>query len=620
MKEFQLSRYLRKWWWIIAVLSILSGLFFYFIIASKQTYRAQTMIEYSNETAIDGLYPSGDKIDVEEIRSSSVIWNALDNIDRSDSVDLIRRRTSISPVISEQDSALQTAKWERGEEYEFFPTQYIVSYESENGGNASDARRILEAIVDSYIQTVSSKYMSESEIPNSVKSLSNLNYDYLEWAEVIDSFTETDMNYLLSMIEKEPTYRSSQSGYSFQDLYNEYNLIHKVYLPTLYALILENHVTLNPELLIARYQYRKDQNNLAIKNYEEALAVTETILGNYSEKNQESISFLWGGGSSDSSSGISENYVLDTIIREDKKSSEINTYDSILDRYISLRSELENRIIDNKYCDYVFSAFIGDGMVGIGDQDETIVSQIESIIEFIENKLVIIDRLMNITTSEYLTIEAMRNIKVLSTAHVSETVNVKLYTALIVVVFFIFGVAIAVVIGRSLDFVEYHFYTDSTTDMPNRMACDNEIKQYEKKALPIPFTCVVITLTNIKDINAVVGHEGGNEVLRVFADQIKGCAADFGFVGYNGSLNFMGLFPSCDHSRMVYFRNLLIRSVAEFNRGEHGVVIKFKLAGATATAESPHTIRELVSMAMSQLRIEKEIIAETEMSSQTAGE
>ena len=620
MKEFQLSRYLRKWWWIIAVLSVLSGLVFYILIASKQTYKAQTMIEYSNEQATDGLYPSGDKIDVEEIRSSSVIWNALDSIDRSDSVDLIRRRISISPVISDQDSALQAAKWDKGEEYEFFPTQYIISYESEKGGNASDSRRILEAIVDSYIQTVSSKYMSESEIPNSVKSLRNLNYDYLEWAEVIDSFIETDMDYLSSMIDKEPTYRSSQSGYSFQDLYNEYNLIHKVYLPTLYALILENHVTLNSELLIARYQYRKDQNNLAIKNYEEALAVTETIIENYSDKNQESISFLWGSNSSDTSQGIGENSVLNTIIRDDKKASETNTYDNALDRYILLRSELENRIIDNMYCDYVFSAFLGEDISEASNPDESIVSQIESIISFIENKLVVIDRLMNITTSEYLTIEAMRNIKVLSTAHVSETVNVKLYTALIVVVFFIFGVTIAVVIGRSLDFVEYHFYTDSTTDMPNRMACDNEIKQYEKKALPIPFTCVVITLTNIKDINAVVGHEGGNEVLRVFADQIKGCAADFGFVGYNGSLNFMGLFPSCDHSRMVYFRNLLIRSVAEFNRGEHGVVIKFKLAGATATAESPHTIRELVSMAMSQLRIEKEIIAETEMSSQTAGE
>ena len=612
MKEFQLTRYLRKWWWIIAVLSVLSGLFFYMLIASKQTYKAQIMIEFTNKEASDGLYPSGDKIDVEEIRSSSVIWNALDSIGRSDSVDVIRRKTTVTSVISDQDAALQAAKWEDGLEYEFFPTKYIITYESDTAESASEARRILEAIVDNYISTFSSKYMSATEVPNSVESLRNLNYDYLEWAEVIDNFVNTDRNYLTTMRDSESKFRSSQSGYSFGDLLNEYNLIHTIYLPSLYAIILEKHVTLNPELLIDSYQYRKDQNDLAIKNYEEALAVVETMLENYTEKNEESMSFLWGSSeSSDSSQAVGNNYMLNSMYKSETISDQ-NTYDDILKRYIRLRSDLEQRKSDNEYCDYVFASFLN------GDSDSASaeeIERVESIISFIEDRLKALDHLMNITTAEYITTEAMRNIKVLSTVHVTETVNVKLYTALIVVVFFIFGVTVAVVIGRSLDFVEYHFYTDTTTDLPNRMACDNEIKNLEKKTLPIPFTCVVITLTNIKEINAVVGHEGGNEVLRVFANHIKECSADFGFIGYNGSLNFMGLFPSCDHSRATYFRNLLIRVIAEFNRGEHGVVIKFKMAASTATAESPRTIRELVSTSMAQLRVEKEIIAEEEMSS-----
>ena len=613
MKEFQLTRYLRKWWWVIAVLSVLSGLFFYMLIASKQTYKAQIMIEFTNKDASDGLYPSGDKIDVEEIRSSSVIWNALESIGRSDSVDVIRRKTTVTAVVSDQDAALQAAKWEDGIEYEFFPTKYIVTYESDTAESASEARRILEAIVDNYISTFSSKYMSASEVPNSVESLRNLNYDYLEWAEVIDNFVNTDRNYLTTMRDSQSKFRSSQSGYSFGDLLNEYNLIHTIYLPTLYSIILKDHVTLNSELLIDRYQYRKDQNDLAIKNYEEALAVVETLLENYTEKNEESISFLWGStDSSDSSSAsVGSNYMLNSMYRSDTM-SEQDTYDDILERYIRLRSDLEQRKSDNEYCDYVFASFQnGDSEPASAEE----IERVESIISFIEDRLTALDHLMNITTAEYITTEAMRNIKVLSTVHVTETVNVKLYTALIVVVFFIFGVTVAVVIGRSLDFVEYHFYTDTTTDLPNRMACDNEIKQLEKKTLPIPFTCVVITLTNIKEINAVVGHEGGNEVLRVFANHIKECSADFGFIGYNGSLNVMGLFPSCDHSRAVYFRNLLIRVIAEFNRGEHGVVIKFKMSASTATAEKPRTIRELVSTSMAQLRVEKEIIAEEEMSS-----
>ena len=621
MKEFQLTRYLRKWWWAIAVFSVLSGLLFYMYIASKQTYKAQTLIEFTNPQASDGLYPSGDKIDVDEIRSSSVIWNALDSINRSDSVDVIRRKTTVTAVISDQDSAIQAAKWDDGLEYDFFPTQYIITYESDSAESASEARRILEAIVDSYIALFSSKYMSANEVPNSVESLRNLNYDYLEWAEILDNFVNTDRNYLITMSDEEPLFRSSQSGYSFRDLLNEYNLISSIYLPSLYAIILENHVTMDPELLIARYQYRKDQNNLAIKNYEEALAVVETMLATYTEKNDESIQFLWGGGEtsdSDTTQAVGGNYMLSLVLRPENE-SDLNTYDSIIDRYVRLRTYLEEKKTDNEYCDYVFSAFLEDDNDKFRTSDNTEIELVNSIISFIEGRLQVLDKLMNITTSEYIKIEAMKNINILSTVHVSETVNVKLYTALIVVVFFIFGVTVAVVIGRSLDFVEYHFYTDTTTDLPNRMACDNEIKNLEKKTLPIPFTCVVITLTNIKEINAVVGHEGGNEVLRVFAKYIKDCSADFGFIGYNGSLNFMGLFPSCDQSRSVYFRNLLIRVVAEFNRGEHGVVIKFKLASSTSTAESPRTIRELVSTAMTQLRIEKEIVAEKEMSSPSNG-
>ena len=115
MREFQLSRYLRKWWWLIAVLSILSGVVFFSIVSSRQTYKASMMIEFTNPEAKNGLYPSGDSIDVEEIKSSAVIWNALESLGRNDSVDSVRRRTSVSAVGSAEDSARQTAQRTSGE-------------------------------------------------------------------------------------------------------------------------------------------------------------------------------------------------------------------------------------------------------------------------------------------------------------------------------------------------------------------------------------------------------------------------------------------------------------------------------------------------------------------------
>jgi len=617
MREFQLSRYIRKWWWLIAVLSVMSGVIFFYIVSSNQTYKASMMLEFTNADAKKGIYPSGDSIDVEEIKSSAVIWNALESLGRSDSVDSVRRRTSVSAVISDEDSARQAAQWAKGNSYDFFPTRYIVSYESAKNESASSARQVVEAIVDSFIKLFSTKYMAVSQVPNSVESLQNLNYDYIEWAEVIDSFITSDINYLKQIIDSGINFRSSSSGYSFQDLYNEYNLINTVYLPSLYSTILENHVTADSELLISRYQYRKNQNNLTIQNYKEALAVAESMLKNYEKKNEETMLYHWGSDTTDTgflqSSG--NNYVVRSVLSTDEYASastdeNVNTYDNVLSRYITLRTAIAQREADNEYCDYVFSAFSTANPKEKLTVDSSHILQVEELISFIEGRLRALDKLMNMTASENIQIEAMKSIKVRSTVYVKETVNVKLYTVLIVVVFFIIGVAIAVVLGRSLDFVEYHFYTDPATGLPNRMKCDNEIKQYGNKMLPVPFTVIVISLTNMNDINAVVGRDAGNEVLRVFATHIQDSAEQFGFVGYNGSLTFLGLFPSCDVARATFFRNVLMRSVADFNRGEHGVVIRYKIATSTATENSPRTIRELVSMAMAQLRIENVVVAE----------
>lgn len=616
MREFQLSRYIRKWWWLIAVLSVMSGIIFFYIVSSNQTYKASMMIEFTNADAKKGLYPSGNAIDVEEIKSSAVIWNALESLGRSDSVDSVRRRTSVSAVVSDEDNAIQAAQWAKGNSYDFFPTRYIVSYESAKNESASSARQVVEAIVDSFIKLFSTKYMSISKVPNSVESLQNLNYDYIEWAEVIDGFISSDINYLKEIIDSGINFRSSASGYSFQDLYNEYNLIYTIYLPSLYSTILKNHVTSDSELLISRYQYRKNQNNLAIQNYQEALKVAESMLKNYEKKNEETMLYHWGSDTTDTgflqSSG--NNYVVRSVLNTDEEitphQDSVNTYDNVLNRYVTLRAEIAQREADNDYCDYVFSAFTTTDPNVKLTVDRSQILQVEELISFIEGRLRALDKLMSITASEDIQIEAMKSIKVRSTVFVKETVNVRLYTVLIVLVFFIFGVVIAVVLGRSLDFVEYHFYTDPATNLPNRMKCDDEIKKYGNKMLPVPFTVVVISLTNMNDINAVVGRDAGNEVLRVFATHIQDSAEQFGFVGYNGSLTFLGLFPSCDVGRSTFFRNVLMRSVADFNRGEHGVVIRYKIATSTATENSPRTIRELVSMAMSQLRIEKVVVAE----------
>lgn len=615
MKEFQLTRYLQRWWWVIAVLSALSGILFYSFISSRQTYRAQTLIEFTNSQAESGLYPSGDEINVQEIRSSSVISNALSSIRYGNSVDDIRGRVSIAENLSDQQKAIRDAKLASGLSYDVFPTQYVITYTSARGESSTDARRLLEAIMDSYIRTYSEKYVSLSKVPNSVESLQNLNYDYIEWAEVIDDFIKLDREYLSRMKNMRTEFRSSTTGYSFQDLYNEYNLIYTVYLPSLYSEILNHHITNDRELLIARYQYRIDQNNLNIKNYQEALTLVNQMIESYTSKNHETMDYHWRSGkeeaaaSEEDSQAIGNRYVLSQVYdfeRRDNYKPQDITYDNVMNRYVQLRGDISLKQIDNEYCNFVLSSFKDSTVTASKSDTEEVVK----LISLIENKLRVLDRLLTATAAEHNEVETIRNVMVRSTVNVSEMTNVKLYTAMIIIVFFFFGVVGAVVVGRSLDFVEYRFYTDPSTDLPNRMRCDGEIEKYSKKMLSFPFTCVVIVLTNMNEINAAVGRAAGNETLRIFASYIKDCAENYGFIGYNGGLQFLGLFPDCDQTRSTYYQNLLLRTISEFNRGGHGVVIRYKLAAITASEKTPLSMRELLSSTMQHLRMTEEVVAE----------
>ena len=114
----------------------------------------------------------------------------------------------------------------------------------------------------------------------------------------------------------------------------------------------------------------------------------------------------------------------------------------------------------------------------------------------------------------------------------------------------------------------------------------------------------------MKEINDESGRAAGNEALRIFANFINECAENYGFAGYNGSLQFICLFPDCDVKHATYYKNTLQRMIGEFNKGGHGIVIRYKIAAVTADENTPYTMRELLSATMQQHRKESVVIAE----------
>ena len=605
MRDFQIIRYLRKALWFIAVLALLAGVLFYMYLSSRQTYRAQTMIEFLNEEAEEGLYPTGDKIDVNEITSSTVIASAIQKLNRYDMTDNVRSQTSITAIIPDDIQAIRQSAWEMGKDYEYFPTSYIITVTSKE--SADYARQLLEAIIDSYIDLYAEKYISITKVTNSAKSLQNLDYDYIEYAEVLNSFVKDEMSFLSRAVYLWPNFRASSTGFSFADLQNEFSLIQTVYIPELYKSILNEHITKDAETLISRYQYQIHLDEIKLENDKEHLEKILEVIETYAKKNRDNMDFHWsvsedyeGGNAADNDATVAgSRYVLGSVYDYGGAGRyQETTYDAVLGDYITVSSEIAGLERDIEYCNYILSFFNSSRAESTSEQR----NRADYLLTAMENRLRELDELLIKTAAEQSETETVKNVTIRSTVNVSQTMNMRMYTVVVVVVFFMVGCVGSIVVGRVLDILDYKFYVDPLTKLPNRAKCDMEISRYDETALPMPFSCIVVAIDNLNEINSTLGRENGNEVMRIFANYLKECNQNLGFVGYNGGMQFLCLFPKCDEQMALYYQNLVERLVGEFNDAGYGVQIRYKIVYSCLSPENPCTMRELLGQTMRKIR------------------
>ena len=100
MKKFNIIRYLKRWWPLIALMSILAGAFFMRYASNNQAYTAQAVIKYTYDAASEGLTPNGEPLDVSEIFSSTVVKEAIERLGYSVNVDTIRSGGTADALLS----------------------------------------------------------------------------------------------------------------------------------------------------------------------------------------------------------------------------------------------------------------------------------------------------------------------------------------------------------------------------------------------------------------------------------------------------------------------------------------------------------------------------------------
>ena len=605
MKSFQILRYLKKILPLIIVFCLLATYAVYFKLSTSNTYIASEVIHYNDEQAEKGLAPTGDKLDVNEIKSSAVMSKVVDKMGLTGiySVDNLISRINITPIADEDKVAQKDAKLEEGEEYIYEPSTYVVSFTATSGEGADFARMILDEVLDVYFEQFSQKYVNVAPANNTIKNIDKNNYEYIEMMELIDTSIDNTVTTLYQRIEQKSYYRSSETGVSFSELVDDFNYLRNVKVSALFSKIYKYQITKNKSVLVSDYTTRIDNNNISNAKDSSIVEDVVTVIDAYVTKMRES-----------GNTNISYEYILDNLHErnlEDYFGDQTVTYDELVYSWRDHRESTEHAIIDSAYCTYVLDTFTKctgncNGECQASDLTCTELSDTEyaSMRKEIEKEInTLLDELNSLydttmkTNDEYNKYLGASYISVLSSASVKESVNVKLYT--IIAFFFLVVLCCggAIILGRIGDIVNYIFYTDHLTNFNNRAYLDKYLKSKDKKLLDDGVVYCMVDISNLIQINTDYSRDAGDDIIKMFTAYIKEM---FGkskteYI-YNGNGSFVMLTENSDYITIEDTMRLFRLRLDE--RDEHrDIVIKYKI-GISETFKENKTARRLLSEAI----------------------
>lgn len=600
MKSFNIIRYLKKWWPLIALMSFCAGVFFMRYATSNQSYTAQSIIKYNYSKAEDGKTPSGEDLDVSEIFSSTVVKEAIENLGLTVNVDTIRSGGTVTGIVPDDVTKTQEAKIDKGEDVEeYHSTEYIVKLSVSSEYSTEYVRTMLDEILSCYFANFGEKYVDYSTIPNNAAALDGQGYDYIEQAEILNNTVAEITANLGNCQAAHPEFVSSTTGLSLSDLLDEYNYVSDVEIPYLFSEILGGKLTQNREVLLKKYQERYNTYVMDGDVDSEKVAAVLEVIQSYGNKNKNGSLYYQRGarsGTEDDAGG----FVLSDVYEEDTNIDRTTVYDNLISDYVTILNRQSNNVIDAAYCQYIINVFQGaSDSSDVSDENQAFTDQaVEQEIAALQGRLNTLYETLSLTMKEYNEYCGAVNLGVLASTTVSEKINVKLYILLGVAVFFILGICGAILLGRIQDFVEYLFFTEQSLDMPNRTACDLFIRNNSSRVLPDDTVCVVVELANLSQINTAYGRERGNAMLTQFADFLKEASATCGTIYYNGGQQFIGFFDQCRMEDAESFADYFHRLIAAYNAESTEATYEYVIGISESKANNAYSIRALLREAL----------------------
>ena len=415
--------------------------------------------------------------------------------------------------------------------------------------------------------------------------------------DALSADTTEVLNYLEDKKTNYPNFRSSVTGYSYEDLYDIYKMLYDYEIPSLYANVMTGPQVRNADKLCRNLTQSIESSVQNEQVYQEREAYLSGLIRNYSEKNRDLINYHYHNDANDSGT----DYILKNVEAYDDNQSKQITYDSLILEYVEIDKTLRSSAIRRAYTQQLLDTFQAAGGVG---GDEASHAAIESEINKYEQTLVDYYQIVNQTSMEHNRSLSADYLQTTSSTRVWPSINTKLYLAIGFVFFFLVGCALAVVVGRSRDFVEYFMYVDKKTGLPNRDRVDAMMARLEKQGLlPSHFTCMYFQFTSLNHLSREYGYSVGNHVLRDFAGLVAALGTEESFIGSNGAGQIVGFFRECNAVKAEAILEVLDEQIQEYNSLNPDYAIEYRAASATSDDEKEFNIRDLLRCAFKEAAV-----------------
>lgn len=420
---------------LIIIIFIIGIACAYFYVNKNQTYTAEILIKFNDASTEKGLNPKGDKFDVYEIITPSIIESAIGDLNLAVNVEDVRRSVVITPLIPNEINELKKSKVKVGEEYTYNPAQYYVSYTVGSDRSGVYARNMLDAIMQNYDRYYSEKYLNQSNLPDLTDKVNSQQYDYLERAEIFQGKVNSIISYLIDKHSENKEFRSAKTGMNFVDLQGEYNNLMNFEIKSLFSLVFSGRLTKDKEKLIKNYEYKINQLNFNSSKKLEESNTTLNILKEYSKNDTVRTQI---------NNGDSRPNTNNNVIDADKFKTSETTYDKIMNQYVDSGVARYNNQIDANECSKIVQIFQNDNVPLA--QKQVMTQKAEALTKRIDTQLKKLLSVTDSTLADYRRFKGSKYISYLSSVNIISNLSLKFYFLISAVIGLGFGMVLAIAI------------------------------------------------------------------------------------------------------------------------------------------------------------------------------